>query len=630
MERNKKTPFFFLLLPLLQVCTTRGEGCPSLPDKNLTCYNDFSQNITCFWNSTTVSDHMDRVCTIHAQKVSPSKNPYSASCTLQPVDPSKPAIRKCSLIFQTTYIFLKYHILSINLSCIPPEKSQIISYRPNCHVKVNPPSKPYVNSTIVSWFTQDSTHQRIKFYNSQLQWKQKDQSWSDPSVQKKSIPCKWSCEAQLDPDLLVKGETYEARVRVQSILNDSHGTWSDWSPSESWMSRVGGTKPPGVDIMKLSLAGLGVFCLFLVVIFSKTDKTLWVYIVKRITSPPLPDPAKTHLFQTWLTPHFTSESFHSYFKPVEIASVEVTTTVDAVTPCRPGVKMMTDKRKYESTNSSFSSPSYSECCSPPVSSLTAGNLEPCAADSSYGPVCGQGEGKNKGHDSDVVAEKNIEILQLFSKCSRSSESLQVISDYEKFEKVQFQKVHLERLRLPSVDSGMCSCEEVSQESMEVDSINVTDEGTQDKDEKEGGDGKHLSFQRLFGSSEGDFAKECIEVSFDYNLIPKLQADSPELPSLESGINSSGEERESQEESMEDEDKSIESTRFLFPPHPSTFLPCSLLSLSKQSFNSSGLDLSPALQPLPSPGMFERFALMSESSLMEPSDDGYMPVRKEQS
>ncbi|KAM4585098.1 uncharacterized protein PAE49_004449 isoform 1-T2 [Odontesthes bonariensis] len=623
MERNKKTLFLFLLLPLLQVCTTRGEGCPSLPDKNLTCYNDFSQNITCFWNSTTVSDHMDRVCTIHAQKIYTSKNPYSASCTLQPVDPSKPAIRKCSLIFQTTYIFLKRHILSINLSCIPPEKSQIISYRPDCHVKVNPPSKPYVNSTIVSWFTQDPTHPRISSYSSQLQWKQKDQSWSDPSVQKKSIDCKRSCEAQLDPDLLVKGETYEARVRVQSILNDLHGTWSDWSPSESWMSRAGRTKPPGVDIMKMSLVGLGVCGLFLVVIFCKNDKTMWFYKAKMITSPPLPNPAKSFLFQTWLTPHFTSESFHSYFKPMEIASVEVTTTVDAVTHCGPDVKMIKDEENYESTSSSFSNPSYSELCSPPVSSLTAGNLEPCAADSSYGPVCGQGEGKNKGHDSDVVAEKKI--LQLFSKCSSNSESLQVISDYEKFEKVQF-----ECLRLQSVDSGMCSCEEVSQESMEVDSINVTDEGTQDKDEKEGGDGKHLSFQRLFGSSEGDFAKECIEVSFDYSLIPKLQADSPELPSLESGINSSGEERESQEESMEDEDKSTESTRFLFPPHPSIVLPCSLLSLSKQSFNSSRLDLSPALQPLPCPGMFERFALMSESSLMEPSDDGYMPVRKEQS
>ncbi|XP_072240752.1 uncharacterized protein [Leuresthes tenuis] len=618
MERNKKSPFLFLLLSLLKVCVTRSEGCPSLPDKNLTCYNDFSHNITCFWNSTTASDHMDSVCTIHAQKVPMKKRGYSANCTLQPVDPSNPAIRKCSLIFKRTFIFLDFDELSINLSCIPPEKSQIISYRPACHVKVSPPAKLYVNSTIVSWV---STHRRILDYNLQLQWKQKDHSWSDPSVQKKEIQCKESFEAQLDPHSLIKGELYEARVRVQSILKGGHGTWSDWSPSESWMSSVGETKPPGVDvdIMKMSLVGLGVFGLFLVVIFCKTDKTKWFYIVKMITSPPLPDPAKTPLFQTWLTPYFTSESFHSYFKPVEIASVEVTTTVDALTPCRPGVKMMTDKIKCESNSSSFSSPNYSELFSP-VSSLTAGNLEPCAADSSYGPVCGQGEGKNKGHDSDVVAEKNLEILQLFSKCSHSRKSLQVISDYQKFQKVQ-----LERLRLKSVDSGMCSCEEVSQESMEVDSIHVTDGGTQDKDEKEGGDEKHTHFQRLFGSSKGDFGKECIEVSFDYNLIPKLQADSPELPSLESGINSGGEEHESQEESMEDEDKSTESTRFLFPPHPSTVLPCSPLS-----FNFSGLDLSPALKPLPSPGLFERLALMSESRFMEPSDDGYMPVRKEQS
>ena len=64
-------------------------------------------------------------------------------------------------------------------------------------------------------------------------------------MQKKEIQGKQSYEAQLDSRFLIKGELYEARVRMQSFLHDLHGTWSDWSPSESWMSNVGETKPPG-------------------------------------------------------------------------------------------------------------------------------------------------------------------------------------------------------------------------------------------------------------------------------------------------------------------------------------------------------------------------------------------------
>ncbi|KAM9770036.1 uncharacterized protein ACNS7B_007423 [Menidia menidia] len=535
MESKRATPFLLLLLPLLQVCTTRGQNCPSLPDKDLSCYNDYNRNITCFWNSTSISAYADHVCTIHAKKESNPK--YNSSCPLQPVDPSIPAVRKCSLIFHKTYIFSFLHTLTMNVSCIPLGKSQITSYKPVCHVKPNPPPKPCVNSTSVSWLTQVSPNMMIPNYGSQLQWKQMDQSWNDPAVQKKDTQCPSSCEAQLDPDLLVKGEMYEARVRVKAT-GYGQETWSEWSPSESWTSDVGKMKSTlgvDVDVMKISLIVLGVAALVLVVILHKTDKIIWIYKAKAFKGLSLPNPAKASVFQNWVTPDFTSKSFHSFLKPMDVVSVEVTGSVDAVTPCRTDVKWMTDQENYENNISSFSNPSYSKFCCPPVSSLTAGSLEPCAADSPYGLVSCHGDEEITRHDADVP-EKNIEVKKLLSKCSSNSESIPMISDYEKVEKLQFVC-----FRLESVDSGMFSGEEVSQENMEADSINATDAGSLGKEEKEAQDVRNGSFQMLFGKSGIDFDKESIKVFCDYKRVTELQAASTEFPTLEPGINSGGEE-----------------------------------------------------------------------------------------
>ncbi|KAM9770035.1 uncharacterized protein ACNS7B_007399 isoform 2-T4 [Menidia menidia] len=501
----------------------------------------------------------------------------------------------------------------MNVSCIPLGKSQITSYKPVCHVKPNPPPKPCVNSTSVSWLTQVSPNMLIPNYGSQLQWKQMDQSWNDPAVQKKDIECMSSCEAQLDPDLLVKGEMYEARVRVKA-KDYGQETWSEWSPSESWTSDVGKMKSTlgiPMDVTKMLFLSLGVFGTLLIVIFHRTDKTTWVYITKKITNPHLPDPANTPLFKNWLPSHFSSESFNSLLKPVEIVSVEVTTSVDAITPCRTDAKGIPDKGNSGSTSSSFSNPSYPELCSSPAITLTAGNLEPCAEDSPYGPVSVQGEGQNKQHDGVGVREKTIEILKLFSNCNNDSESIQMISDYEKVEKLQ-------RLRLESVDSGMCSCEEVSQDNMEADGINATDGEGKGKVEKESPVGKNVSFQMLFGSSGVDLNKESIKVCCDYKPVTELRAASTEFPTLESGINSGGE-----------EGKDSESSHMLSPQHPSTDLPPSSHCLSKQLLNFYELGTRSALQNPPNPSIIERFALMPESSLIGPSDDSYIAVRQKQ-
>lgn len=49
---------------------------------------------------------------------------------------------------------------------------------------------------------------------------------------------------ELDEELLIKGERYEARVRLQSIYKGIYGTWSDWSPTTSWVSLIGTKRKP--------------------------------------------------------------------------------------------------------------------------------------------------------------------------------------------------------------------------------------------------------------------------------------------------------------------------------------------------------------------------------------------------
>lgn len=317
--------------------------------------------------------------------------------------------------------------------------------------------------------------------------------------------------------------------------------------------------------------------------------------------------------------HFTSESFQSFLRPVEIVSVEVSSTLDAVIPIAPEATLrekLQSRSNYNFTDSSFSNPMYSHPCPPPVLSLTAGNLEGCDADTPYGPVgCCHGDVKNAEQGRDEVRGEEVAILQLLSKGSKNSEPLAVISDYEKVESPQ-----LECFRLHSLDSGVCSGEEVSQESLEADSINVTDCHDEEPEGKEETDGAKVSFHNLFGGSGAVFDKGSIQVCSGYEQVQKLQDDSPELPSLDSGISSGGEEQASQEESMEDFDEPTESTRLLLSPPP----------LSKPlPLNFSDAGFRPDMEPLPSHAL-ERMTLMPTNRPVEPSGDGYIPVSQEHS
>ncbi|KAM7394640.1 hypothetical protein PAMP_021428 [Pampus punctatissimus] len=444
---------------------------------------------------------------------------------------------------------------------------------------------------------------------------------ADLSVQKEKTKktCDSNCETNLDPDLLIKGETYESRARVRPVEYGS--TWSDWSPTASWVSQIGQTKKSDVvgGYWSMTVTGTAAFTLFLAIILFKSNKTPWVYIIKKIRGPPLPNPAMSFLqninFHSSLSSHYTHESFHSFFKPVEFISVEVTCNVDGVEAFGTETALL-EKMRNESSydSSSFSNPSYSHLDPlPPVTSLTAGNLEPCASDSPYGPVGGKSESKTTEQEWKVEGKgKQVEILQLI-KGSSNTEPMQVILDYNKVGNLQ-----PERVRLQSLDSAMCSGEE----SLDTDSISEFDshdEESQGKEEREGENGKH--FQMLLDNISSGFNKGSIQVCSDYERVQKLQADSSELFSLDSDIGSGGEEQVSQEESLEDIDKPTKSTHLLFPPHPptSSALLCSMPSFPPLPISFSGPVLCHKL---------ERTALMSTCRSVEPCGDGYMPVRQE--
>lgn len=320
------------------------------------------------------------------------------------------------------------------------------------------------------------------------------------------------------------------------------------------------------------------------------------------------------LLQSQMGPYFSSESF-SVFRPVEIISVEVTSTVDAITPVKPEARETKAEKSFESTSSGFSNPSYSSFCPLlTISSLTAGNLEACGTDSPYGPV--------KSHTDSTIAEVERyeakgqdEILKLLSR--NSSEPTPVISDYEKFERNK-----VERTRFQSMDSGVCSGEEASQDSLEPDSTatDVDEDEPQPKVERDELCGK-ADIQKLFGCT---LNQTSIEVCSGYEQVQKLQADSPELLSLDSGISSKGEDQESQE-SLEEADKSTESTGLLSSPSatsPSAFFPlnCSSPTLMQVPCDFLGKGMT---------DLGETLALLKSSGSVKPSGDGYLPARQEQ-
>lgn len=243
----------------------------------------------------------------------------------------------------------------------------------------------------------------------------------------------------------------------------------------------------------------------------------------------------------------STQYFNLSVKPIEISPVEVTSSVSAVLPIGVKEKLLTDKGSHPSNSSSFSNPIYSHLCPsfPPALPLTAGNLVTCGVDTPYGP-------SSCHRDKITRQDEDLAILKLFSE--GNCKATFVISDYEKVERAE-----TDRIRLKSLDSGMCSTEEVSQESLEADSITKSGD---EIDEEEN------DFLKLFGG--GDVLdKGSIQVCSGYEQIQKTPSDTSELRSLDSGfiIGGGGQLANHDDSQTEEEDqKPAESMLLLHSPH----------------------------------------------------------------
>lgn len=293
-----------------------------------------------------------------------------------------------------------------------------------------------------------------------------------------------------------------------------------------------------------------------------------------------------------------SESFHLLVKPIEIAQVEVTSSVNAVSPTELEEKLITVKGGQPSTSSSFSNPIYSHLCPPfpPALPLT----DTCDANTPYG--------SSSCHSDKITRQdEDLAILKLLSE--GNCKATFVISDYEKAERAE-----TDRIRLQSLDSGVCSTEEVSQESLEADSI--TKSGDEIEEEEN-------DFLKLFGG-EDVLDKGSIEVCSGYEQIQKMLSHPSELLSLDSGFISGGcGQLANHDDSLTEEEenqKPAESMLLLHSPHApvsrcSTSALLSVpLNLPRANFGGSG-EIEITLMP-------------SDRAVsgIEPSADEYLQVR----
>lgn len=246
------------------------------------------------------------------------------------------------------------------------------------------------------------------------------------------------------------------------------------------------------------------------------------------------------------SPPFSSESLHLLVKPVEIVQVEVTSCLSAVRLTNLEEKLPAMfPVKAGSTSSSFCNTIYFHPSPPlpPALPLAAGNPETCNAHTPHGP-------RSCHRDKQ---DEELAILRLLSE--GSSDAAVVISDYERVDRAE-----MDRIRLRSSDSGMCSAEEVSQESLEADSI--TNSGD-DMEEEEN------DFLKLFGG-KGVLDQGSIQVCSGYEQIQK-PSNTSELLRLDSGISSGCRQLVNHEDSLTEEEKSAKLT-LLLPlshdsPHP---------------------------------------------------------------
>lgn len=226
-----------------------------------------------------------------------------------------------------------------------------------------------------------------------------------------------------------------------------------------------------------------------------------------------------------MSPHLGGQSYYFLSKRVDVVPVEVSSPPGGLYAALLE-RMKGSRERYES--SMFSNPSYSRAFPPPVILQASSNLDACDSDTPYGPV---GLQSRTAERDAVTTNPRLQQLVFPSWTSRPG------------------PVVLER--------------ETVQGPGRLEAVRVTLADGPNKEAGQTAGWDPIDFHKLFGSTR-ILNEGSIQVCSGYEQVQKLQADTSELPSLDSGVSSGVEDQVSQEDSLEDTESG---SRFLPKPEP---------------------------------------------------------------
>ncbi|KAL4658103.1 interleukin-2 receptor subunit beta-like [Arapaima gigas] len=359
---------------------------------NLTCVNDYINNITCVWDSSGTRPRV--ACTLHGIKT------RMRNCTLKPLTGPNDSLQSCHLDFQLNN-FIVLDKIPLTVKCGTATVATWKEYKPSKFIKMHPPGVIDVNQANMSWSPGTPFSKKIYNYRFQVQIKPQTQQWQDAKQIDVWNNQKW---VQLNVENLKKGAVYQARVRIAPDNKDLSGEWSDWSPVHSWKSVVGnpfGGKelenewPSGDSSDRMGLTVgmvIGLTCVALLVLVCTVYRDKWVYKVK---FQHIPDPSKYFdtlnsmhggNFQEWLRPTFTPHSFDICQFSEDISAVEVSMVKDTAPLTRLDYSSLVEH--WDSSSQSFySNMGYFYSKYP-----SSYEIEPCSLYFSYQPeegLCGK-------------------------------------------------------------------------------------------------------------------------------------------------------------------------------------------------------------------------------------------------
>lgn len=392
-------------------------------DQSLACQNNFTHSVTCVWNTSAlnISDAVqpETPCFL---KVTLKKNSSKDKTSISQMfaDPEQPQIRRAGVVFKsrrplTSLAVLQQVVWCDNYTNPVVKVEEMVK---DSVVKVSPPQTLSIHGSTVSWNFNSTQH-----YMFEVQYRSAAQNWRDVDKQQTT-----DTELHLPEDHLQLHQQYSIRLRVK-LERLQRAVWSDWSPEHTWTSTVGRqrhtTPAAGVKIMvadwSYSWAGtvLTAVTLTLIIIFTLYFRYSTHKWMKHFSY--IPDPSKffgdlnsSHggNFKAWLGPVLLRESFitadSELVSPVEVLRLQ--DACDSLSTHSHTHSGPMDGWDKSSKSSDFSNSTYFLS----QSSRGPGHaLEPCSANSSYGPAGGISglETQRSAHDGGVP-DQQTDLLQL--------------------------------------------------------------------------------------------------------------------------------------------------------------------------------------------------------------------------